>query len=183
MKWLVPVFLVILQAFSGHSCLSQRVAKLMPLTPEGNLRQQNDLDGAAIPVNVLTLRHPSFGSFHVGPRGGRIVVHADGQRTAEGDVILLNSGSTVGPLIFEVRCTPFSFLHLVLDDAVVLVGEDGSTLRARILETQPPLPSVAPAGADGGFVVSASISLTIPPGQMLSAGGYTGTFVSSWLVE
>ncbi|MBL0316161.1 MAG: DUF4402 domain-containing protein [Flavobacteriales bacterium] len=134
-------------------------------------------------VDVITLRSPSFGSFYCGVGGGKIIVHQDGTRTAEGDVILMNSGGAVAPALFEVRCEPFMMLQLFSDQYFTLHGEDGQELRAKIISTDPSFPLVAPGNSKQGITVAASVCLEINSGQTLSPGNYNGIFQLNWITE
>lgn len=142
-----------------------------------------DEEHSPLPVQVFTLRHPSFGSFATGAAGGSIEVDLDGQRSANGDVVLLNSGSAVAPAVFEVKCSPYTSVHLFSNAQFVLRNNDGSTLNAYIVETSPEFPLVAPDHAASGFTVTAAVKLVLGPGQLLSPGGYTGQLQMTWISE
>ena len=148
------------------------------------------LDGRAdpdvpntVPVQVVTLRHPSFGSFHCGNGGGSITVGTDGNRSTQGDLIAMNSGVAVSPAVFEVRCTPYTMVHLFRDAFFVLKSNDGSEVRAFIVSTDPEFPLVAPAAAAGGFTVTASVRLELEAGQTLAPGPYNGALQTTWVTE
>jgi hypothetical protein len=134
-------------------------------------------------VEVITLRSPSFGSFYCGMGGGKIIVHQDGTRTAEGDIILMNSGGAIAPALFEVRCEPYLMLQLFSDQYFLLHGQDGQELRAKIISTDPTFPFAAPGDSKQGITVSASVCLEIDTGQTLSPGNYNGTFQLNWITE
>lgn len=134
-------------------------------------------------VHVLTLRSPAFGSFYCGAGGGKIIVHEDGTRTSEGDVILMNSGVSIAPALFEVSCDPDIMIQLVSDGYFKLYAQDGYELKAKILSTDPAFPCVSPINARQGFVVTASVCLEIDAGQPISPGNYNGSFQLNWISE
>lgn len=136
-----------------------------------------------LPVQVFTLRHPSFGSFATGTGGGSIEVDLEGQRSATGDIVLLNSGNTVAPAVFEVKCSPYTSVHLFSNAQFTLRNADGSTVNAYIVETSPEFPLVAPDNAAEGFTVTAAVKLVLGPGQVLSPGGYSGQLQMTWISE
>lgn len=134
-------------------------------------------------VEVLTIRHPSFGSFHCGAAGGSITIAADGSRYADGDVILLNSGTAVSPAVFELRCEPFRMIQLFRDAYFLLRNANGNTIRAQIIATDPPFPLVSPANAASGFSIVASVRLELEPGSTASPGQFSGTLHTTFIAE
>ncbi len=137
----------------------------------------------SLSVDVMILRNPSFGSFYSGNGGGSILIELDGTRTAEGDIVLMNSGNSVSPAVFEVKCAPFSMIQLFRESYFILRGSDGNVVRAKIVSTNPSFPFVSPANAAQGFTVTASVQLELEPGQTLAPGAYTGGFQTSWITE
>jgi hypothetical protein len=135
------------------------------------------------PVDVFMLRHPSFGSFYCGGNGGSITIELDGTSHAEGDIVLMNAGVAVAPAVFEIRCSPFTMIQLFRDSYFMMRSNEGSVLRARIVDTNPSFPFVSPANAAQGFTVIASVRLELEPGQTLSPGAYTGAFQTTWVTE
>lgn len=136
-----------------------------------------------IPVDVVILRHPSFGSFYSGSGGGSITIEIDGTRTSEGDIVLMSSGNAIAPAVFEVKCAPFTMIQLFRESYFVLRSGDGSVVRAKIIATNPAFPFVSPANAAQGFTVTASVQLELEPGQTLTPGAYSGGFQTSWITE
>lgn len=134
-------------------------------------------------VEVLTLRHPSFGSFHCGAAGGSITIATDGSRYADGDVILLNSGTAVSPAVFELRCEPFRMIQLFRDAYFLLRNANGTTIRAQIIATDPTFPLVSPANAASGFSIVASVRLELEPGSTASPGQFLGTLHTTFIAE
>lgn len=149
----------------------------------GGGKDESNFSSSAQGVHVLTLRSPSFGSFYCGSGGGKIVVHQDGTRSGEGDVILMNSGVSIAPALFEISCEPYIMIQLLSDSYFTLHGQDGHELRAKIVATDPPFPFVAPSNAKQGFVVAASVCLEIDPGLPLAPGNYDGSFQLNWTAE
>jgi hypothetical protein len=155
---------------------------------QGFAQQQSLDDGdhespESMSVNVLILRHPSFGSFYSGNGGGSITVELDGTRTSEGDIVLMSSGNAIAPAVFEVRCAPFSMIQLFRDSYFILRSSNGSTVKAKIISTNPSFPFVSPANSAQGFTVTASVQLELEAGQTLAPGAYSGGFQTSWITE
>ena len=144
---------------------------------------QEDPSLQSMKVDVMILRHPSFGSFHSGSGGGTITIELDGTRTADGDIVLMSSGNTIAPAVFEVKCAPYSMIQLFRESYFILRSSNGSVVRAKILSTNPSFPCVSPANAAQGFTVTASVQLELEPGQTLAPGAYTGGFQTSWITE
>lgn len=137
----------------------------------------------SLPIRVTTIVNPSFGSFHSGGTGGEISVDTEGNRRATGDILLLNSGNSVSPAVFEIRCQAFTMVHLLGEAYFTLHGSNGVALRARIVSTNPAFPLIAPENAAEGFLVNAGLTLEIPAGQTLEAGSYNGSLHATWFTE
>lgn len=130
---------------------------------------------------VNTLQDLSFGTFHAGMNGGRIYVLPNGERTAEGDIVLLHHGEPPRAATYEIRCEPYRMLHLHFSSNFGLSSNSGTSLSATPLGTDPGLPLVTPADAERGFLLQVGGVLIIPPGAQ--AGAYQGAFQVSMVYE
>jgi hypothetical protein len=128
--------------------------------------------GGLFTVDVLS--NLSFGSFCVGPGGGSVHVNANGGRTAEGDVILLYTGQPPTPVRLEVRCVPFTMLHLQVIPQFTLSGQGSQQINAALADTHPEMPLVTPPGSARGFTITAGGNLELPPS--LNHGEYQSSF-------
>jgi hypothetical protein len=186
MLWLRVFFLgAVVQLFGMHQVWAQPNAwQELPAQEVNRTAGEFDVRStSSLAVDVVTLRHPSFGSFYCGSGGGSITIETDGTRTAEGDVILMSSGMATAPAVFEVRCEPYTMVQMFRDEEFFLRGSNGDLLRVTILSTVPAFPVTTPSNSGQGFTVTASVRLNLDPGQTLSSGTYVGMFQTTWVTE
>ncbi|WP_423127263.1 DUF4402 domain-containing protein [Gaoshiqia sp. Z1-71] len=67
-----------------------------------------------------------------GSSGGTVTVDYDGTRTATGDVVLLNMGTTAQQAIFEFKLCPGRTVILTYPTEVTMTGVSGGTLQLHI---------------------------------------------------
>lgn len=166
---------------SALCCLSELTAQRTSVFSAGrqdvNSTLNDDAQGARAATGLFTvdvLSNLSFGSFCVGPGGGSIHVNANGERTCEGDVVLLYTGQPPAPVRLEVRCRPFTMIHLQVIPQFSLSGQGSQQINGTLSDTNPEMPLVTPPGSARGFTITAGGILDVPPS--LNHGEYQSSF-------
>jgi len=85
-----------------------------------------------IEVEVRTTQFLNFGSFTVGTNGGTVRVGSDGNRTANGDIYLLNMGASPSYAIFDVYANPGTIIQIQPHLETTLSGPSGSDVKLRV---------------------------------------------------
>ncbi len=85
-----------------------------------------------IEVEVSTVQFLNFGAFAVGNSLGTVSVDSNGTRTWTGDVVLLTTGATVSPALFDVYANPGTLINIAHSPSFTLTGTSGQTIELKI---------------------------------------------------
>jgi hypothetical protein len=93
-------------------------------------------------IAVYTVQNIHFGAFTQGPVGGSVVLSPAGTRTATGDVILLNMGTTYYQSIFEIDAIVGTVISIMNGPDATLTGSNGGSMSMTIGSSSPGSPFV-----------------------------------------
>lgn len=135
-----------------------------------------ELPPRPVEVETNSSQFLNFGAFTTGNGRGTVSVDYSGTRSYSGDVYLLNMGEPASPALFDVTANPGTILNVLVQEGIILQGENGGQLRLEldsfspgkmfISRTQPPHVNSLYMG---GTLYLENISAN-PPGR------YSGTF-------
>lgn len=135
-----------------------------------------ELPPRPVEVETNSSQFLNFGAFTTGNGRGTVSVDYSGTRSYSGDVYLLNMGEPASPALFDVTANPGTILNVLVQEGIILQGENGGRLRLEldsfspgkmfISRTQPPHVNSLYMG---GTLYLENISAN-PPGR------YSGTF-------
>ena len=133
------------------------------------------------PISVIVnpIDGLSFGSFYQGISGGSVTISEYGSRSASGDVILINSGSSVTAATFEVQALPGTMIHIVNGpDAILSWGGYSMTLKIGSA-----LPGSSFITASNSTFVKIGGTLMVGSPSANPPGNYSGTFTVTFIQE
>jgi hypothetical protein len=133
-----------------------------------------------IAISVYLEQGLNFGAFVQGVSGGTIYVYPDGSRSVTGDIILVNLGFIVSPVIFLVDANLGTVISILPVGDVTLNGSNGGSLTMQIDDTDPVLPHITTSLQTqirmGGALI------VIDPGAN-PPGTYSGSFSITFVQE
>lgn len=110
--------------------------------------QSQELPPRPVEVEANSSQFLNFGAFTSGNGRGTVSVDYSGTRSYSGEVYLLNMGEPASPALFDVIANPGTILNVVVQEGIILQGENGGRLRLEldsfspgkmfISRTQPP---------------------------------------------
>lgn len=138
--------------------------------------QAQELPPRPVEVEANSAQFLNFGAFTAGNGRGTVSVDYSGTRSYSGEVYLLNMGEPASPALFDVTANPGTILNVLVQEGIILQGENGGRMRLEldsfspgkmfISRTQPPHVNSLYMG---GTLYLENISAN-PPGR------YSGTF-------
>jgi hypothetical protein len=166
-------FLFFLFFFFKQPIYCQDLKKDTPfLFTKDNSETQND--PVQIRIVIFTLSHLYFGSFYPGSNGGTIYVNPNGNRTANGSVVLLNIGLLPSPASFEIKAPPYTSIHLMIDEQIILKNQNGNTLICIPEISDNNSSMVTPHNAESGFSITIGAKLIVDGFNYSQTGDYSG---------
>jgi hypothetical protein len=93
---------------------------------------------ASSQITIYPVQNFSFGTFYQG-NGGTVNISAAGERSATGDIILMNTSAPGSQAIFDIQAPAGSIISLSTPDAT-LTGSNGGTMTLHISNTDPASP-------------------------------------------
>ena len=134
-------------------------------------------------VVINTLSHLRFGSFYPGRAGGMLEVSREGIRSSAGTVVLLGSDLPVSSAVYEIRCPPYTMIHLMVDDQIILRGPGNEKLIC-IPDINGQMSSiVSPHDSETGFLVTMGARLIVESAGQRPPGDYSGSINVFLVVE
>lgn len=110
--------------------------------------QGQELPPRPVEVEASSSQFLNFGAFTTGDGRGTVSVDYSGTRSYSGEVYLLNMGEPASPALFDVIANPGTILNVLVQEGIMLQGENGGRLRLEldsfspgkmfISRTQPP---------------------------------------------
>lgn len=134
-------------------------------------------------VQVYAEQQVAFGSFVIGNVGGTVAVSHTGDRTATGDILLVNQSEQFHPVIFGVEASLGTVVHIQNGPDVQLTGSNGGEMTLSLGESSHGssfISGVAPP--DRTFV---SISATLSAGSSVDTPpeNYSGALSVTFIQE
>lgn len=127
-------------------------------------------------ITAYTVQGMSFGTFYQGTAGGTVDISSAGSRSASGDIILINAGSTYSQAIFELEAPQGSMISLLIGPDIILTGSNGGSITLKIGTSDPGSPFVTTAVAPARNQINIGGILTVGDRIASPAGIYQGTF-------
>jgi hypothetical protein len=127
-------------------------------------------------ISVYTVQNIHFGAFTQGAVGGSVILSPGGIRTATGDVVLLNMGTTYYPAIFEVEAIVGTIISIVNGPNATLTGSNGGSMSMIIGDSSPAMPLTCTVQPPGRTQVYIGATLVVGSPAANPPGTYTGTF-------
>lgn len=134
-----------------------------------------------ISVEVNTARFLNFGAFTVGTNGGNVSVSYDGNRTANGDVFLLNLGDSPSAALFDVTANPGTIISISTPPTIELTGTNGGNINLTIDSFSTGQTFITTANPPNVNEVFVGGTLNIPNGASADAGRYNGNFTLTFI--
>jgi hypothetical protein len=128
-----------------------------------------------ISVTVVTSQNLSFGNFAQGALGGTVSVSSSGTRSWTGNIVLLTGGS-VSPALFDVVANPGTLITIVNGPDVSLNGSNGGTLTLHIGASSTGSPFITTVARPSPTHVYIGGTLTVGNPGANPPGDYSGTF-------
>jgi hypothetical protein len=128
-----------------------------------------------ITVTVITTQNLSFGSFAQGTLGGTVTVSSSGMRTPGGNIMLLSGGS-VSPALFDVVANPGTLITISNGPDVTLNGSNGGTLTLHIGSSSTGSPFITTVARPSPTHVYIGGTLTVGTPAASPPGDYSGSF-------
>jgi hypothetical protein len=135
---------------------------------------------APIALSVYLEQGLNFGAFAQGVAGGTIYVYTDGSRSVAGDIIMLNLGFLVSPIIFLVDANLGTIVSILPVSEVTLTGSNGGTLILHIGDTDPVLPFITTTLQTQ---IRMGGALTVGNPGANPPGAYSGSFSVTFVQE
>ncbi len=133
-------------------------------------------------VTVHSTQAINFGSFCLvnnGSSGGTVTVDWQGNRTATGQVMLLNSGPAPQAAIFEINLCQGRLVVVTYPVSTVLTGSNGGSVNLNIGPTEKGVSGSAfQVNTDCSFITQLRVggTLTISNNTANPGGNYSGNF-------
>jgi hypothetical protein len=133
-------------------------------------------------VTVHSTQAINFGSFCLvnnGSSGGTVTVDWQGNRTATGQVMLLNSGPAPQAAIFEINLCPGRLVVINYPLSTMLTGSNGGSVKLNIGPTEKGLSGSAfQVNTDCSFITQLRVGGTLIIGSNTAnpGGDYSGNF-------
>jgi len=133
-------------------------------------------------VTVHSTQALNFGSFCLvnnGSSGGSVTVDWQGNRTATGQVMLLNSGASPQAAIFEINLCKGRLVSINYPATTSLTGSNGGSVKLNIGPTEKGVSgSVFQVNTDCSFITQLRVggTLTISNNTANPGGDYSGNF-------
>lgn len=128
-----------------------------------------------ITVTVITSQYLSFGNFAQGALGGTVNVSPSGTRSWTGNIVLLTGGS-VSPALFDVVANPGTLITIVNGSDVSLNGSNGGTLTLHIGASSTGSPFITTVARPTPTHVYIGGTLTVGNPGANPPGDYSGIF-------
>ncbi|MGD1046537.1 MAG: DUF4402 domain-containing protein [Bacteroidota bacterium] len=135
-----------------------------------------------ITVTVIVSQNLSFGYFAQGTLGGTVSVSSSGTRSRTGDIVLLTGGS-VSPALFDVVGNPGTLITIVNGSDVSLNGSNGGTLMLHIGASSTGSPFITTAAYPTPNHVYVGGTLTVGNQVANPPGDYGGTFQVTFIQQ
>lgn len=127
-------------------------------------------------VSVYAIQNLRFGAFTQGAIGGTLAISSTGNRTATGDVVMLNMGIIYSEAIFEVEGIAGTVISINNGPNATLTGSNGGSMSMTIGASNPATPYsilVSPPSRTQ-FNIGGTLHVGTPAAN--PPGNYTGTF-------
>ncbi len=148
---------------------------------QGNVRAQATITAQAFAevIEALTANETNqlhFGRFATESNGGTIVISPDGNRQAQGQVMLVAGPAGSGQ--FQLSGFPDASVTIQLPDGPAVLEREGSgeTMLVKDWETEPPAGNGPMTLTNGSAVVSIGATLSVGSYDANPVGTYAGTF-------
>jgi hypothetical protein len=134
-------------------------------------------------ITVYTIQNMHFGAFTQGAIGGSVILSPEGTRTATGDIVLLNMGTTFYQAIFEVDAIAGTVISMVNGPNATLTGSNGGTMSMSIGSSSPVSPFVNVLQPPSRTPVYIGATLIVGSPASNPPGTYSGTFYITFIQE
>jgi hypothetical protein len=127
-------------------------------------------------LSVYTVQNIHFGAFTQGAVGGSVILSTAGTRTATGDVVLLNLGTTYYQAIFEIDAIVGTVISIMNGPDATLTGSNGGSMSMTIGGSSPTSPFVNSLQPPSRTTVYIGGTLNVGSPASNPPGTYSGTF-------
>jgi hypothetical protein len=129
------------------------------------------------PITIsVTAQTLSFGAFCHGPSGGTITINTVGNRSATGDIVLLNLGYSFSVAVFEVVANPGTLISILEGTDVSLAGSNSGSMTLHIGSTNPASPFITTNMPPTPTLLYVGGTLTVSNSTSNPAGIYNGNY-------
>ncbi len=130
---------------------------------------------ASSQITIYPVQNFNFGTFYQGYSGGTVNISATGERSATGDIILMNTSASDSQAIFDIQAPAGSIISLSTPDAT-LTGSNGGTMTLHISHTDPASPFNTNAVPPNLTRIQVAGALTVGNRTSSPPGIYQGSF-------
>jgi hypothetical protein len=135
------------------------------------------------PITVTVMQNLAFGVFTQGMSGGTVVISSVGNRSATGDVVLLNLGYSFSAASYDIVANPGTVISLLNGPDAILPGSNGGSMILHIGSSNPAWPFVTTAVPPTPTSMTVGGTLTVSNPGANPAGNYSGTFNITFIQE
>lgn len=118
----------------------------------------------------------NFGTFYQGNSGGTVTISSSGSRSATGDIVLMNTGSSALQAIFEIEAPSGTVISILEEQDAMLTGSNGGSLTLQLQALDLGNPFTTTVAPPNHTRINIGGMLTIGNTGASPAGSYTGTF-------
>lgn len=127
-------------------------------------------------ITINTVQNFNFGTFYQGNAGGSIDISTSGSRSANGDIILMNSMSSGSQAIFEIEAPKGAVISILGIADATLTGSNGGILTLQMGTTDLSNPFIVTAISPALTRLQISAKLIVGDSKTSPPGLYQGTF-------
>jgi hypothetical protein len=128
------------------------------------------------PIEVTVDHNLGFGAFSQGAAGGSITITSAGNRSASGDVVLLNLGYIFSAASYKLIANPGTVVSILNGSDIPLSGSLGGSMILHIGDSDPVSPFVIITTPPDFTIMNVGGTLTVGNPGSNPAGNYIGTF-------
>lgn len=127
-------------------------------------------------ITINNIQNFNFGTFYQGNTGGSIDISTSGTRSANGDIILMNSISSGAQAIFEIDAPKGAVISLLGISDATLTGSNGGTITLQVGAADLSNPFIVTTVSPALTRIQISGKLLVGDSKTSPPGIYQGTF-------